>query len=541
MLHVTVPQLPGARVRSRRGGEAWQVSVRGLATLQRLAVISVGSAALTELDLDVTTWKPPIEGWLGSPGLAGLTVVAIEPSTGGVHVRLGSAQPIDASLLLSAAVRCLRPVATGDRAAQLTFAPALTIDAAPLGGSVRDVLLDGQTRDRHVRRCDTLVVSSPEDAPGVERSSTVVIGRDEWVRDGMSFEVCVDPTVHRPVGRRSTGTGTVASGTVSGTRLTITVDGNDVSVEHDVTAANVRALRTTSAVVCSDALPVRIARQLAACGVIVTDEQATLPEATDTLDWQARSVAGRRHALRQYGPTPALGEWPSVSVVLCTNRPDHLEQAMRQLAGLRYPSLEIIVGAHGPSVDPARVWDLGQDVPHPVTVVAVDAACTLGEALQSCSDRAAGTLITKMDDDDIYGPEHVWDLVLARQYSGAQIVGKALDWIHLESADATVFRPVFAAEKYADFVAGGTMLISRGDLMSVGGWRPVPKSVDRALLDRVLAEGGLVYRAHGLGYVYARHSAGHTATVSDEHFLTRIEGRFPGLIAHEAFGTAVPS
>ncbi len=125
--------------------------------------------------------------------------------------------------------------------------------------------------------------------------------------------------------------------------------------------------------------------------------------------------------------------------------------------------------------------------------------------------------------------------------SGAQIVGKALDWIHLESADATVFRPVFAAEKYADFVAGGTMLISRGDLMSVGGWRPVPKSVDRALLDRVLAEGGLVYRAHGLGYVYARHSAGHTATVSDEHFLTRIEGRFPGLIAHEAFGTAVPS
>lgn len=81
------------------------------------------------------------------------------------------------------------------------------------------------------------------------------------------------------------------------------------------------------------------------------------------------------------------------------------------------------------------------------------------------------------------------------------------------------------------------MLISRADLAAVGGWRPVPKSVDRALLDRVLGAGGLVYRTHGLGYVYVRHSAGHTASVRDEHFLTKTTATFPGVIAHEAFGT----
>ena len=42
----------------------------------------------------------------------------------------------------------------------------------------------------------------------------------------------------------------------------------------------------------------------------------------------------------------------------------------------------------------------------------------------------------------------------------------------------------------AKFVAGGTILISRGDLAAVGGWRPVPRSVDRALLDgRIDAAG----------------------------------------------------
>jgi hypothetical protein len=142
-----------------------------------------------------------------------------------------------------------------------------------------------------------------------------------------------------------------------------------------------------------------------------------------------------------------------------------------------------------------------------------------------------------MDDDDHYGAEHIWDLVLARQYSGAEVVGKALDWIHVESADVTAFRPVYAAEKYATFVAGGTILISRGDLASVGGWRPVPKSVDRALLDRVLADGGLVYRTHGLGYVYVRRGEGHTASVRDEHFLTKTTATVPGLVRHPCFGT----
>ena len=114
----------------------------------------------------------------------------------------------------------------------------------------------------------------------------------------------------------------------------------------------------------------------------------------------------------------------------------------------------------------------------------------LGEVLAVASSLASGELITKIDDDDFYGPEHVWDLVVARMYSGAEIVGKALDNIYLASENVTVFRPNYAAEKYAKFVAGGTMLISQADLRAVGGWRPVPKSVDLALIERVTEHGG---------------------------------------------------
>lgn len=540
MLRVTVPQIPGARVRARRGGSAWEVRADRLPDVQRLAVCSVASGSITALDLTVDRWRPPAPGWIGRPGLPGIRELAVEPRGSGVRLRVVLTEPADAALVVAAAVRCLRPVPTGDLGPLLTFAPGLPTAASSLAGQVHDVLLADETRDAHVRRCDVLLVPDVDSDRWPERSSTVHVSAGTWTRDGQAFDVDVDPTVHRPVGRRSAGATAVGAVTVAGSVVSITAPGTRILVDGAVGAAEVTALRGVGAVVSGDLSPA-VVHQLSACGVVVTNDAGSLPGDGDHLGWQTASVQARRHALRQYGPAAALDAWPTVSVVLVTHRPDHLEHAFRQVSRLRYPRLEIVVGAHGERVDAARVWELAQEVPHPVTVVTVDGQRTLGEALQACSDRAEGALVTKMDDDDHYGPEHVWDLVLARQFSGAQIVGKALDWVYLESQDTTVFRPTYAAEKYADFVAGGTMLISRADLAAVGGWRPVPRSVDRALLDRVLTDGGLVYRTHGLGYVYVRHSAGHTASVRDEHFLTRTTATHPGLIRHAAFGTEVAS
>jgi hypothetical protein len=536
VLRVTVPQLPGVRVRTRGGGAAWEVKADRIHDVQRLAVSSVAVASLTSLDLTVTRWRAPVRGWLGRPGLPGIVELRCEPTDTGVRLRLTLAQPTDVALVLAAAVRCLRPVPTGGLGPLLTFGPGLPTAAASLGGQVRDVLLPVENRDAHVRRCDVVVVPDVDSDRLPDRSVTLHVGSFAWTRDGQEFEVSVDPTLHRPVGRRSLAAADVATAQHADGAVTIAAAGGPVVIEGRVRAANVGALKDVRAVV-ADGLPVRIVHQLQACGVVVAALSQSLPVADDHLAWQAWSVHERRHALRQFGPSAALDAWPTVSVVLVTHRPDHLEHAMRQLAGLAYPRLEVVIGAHGDQVDGARLWELAQDLPHRCTVVPIDASRTLGEALQACCDRAEGALVTKMDDDDHYGPEHIWDLVLAREYSGAQVVGKALDWIHLEAQGVTVFRPTYQAEKYAGFVAGGTILISRADLAAVGGWRPVPRSVDRALLDRVLADGGLVYRTHGLGYVYVRRAMGHTASVRDEHFLTKTTATYPGLVAHECFGT----
>lgn len=497
--------------------------------LAAVAVGAVGDPPVRDLAVDVAAWPHP-RGWIGQPHLRGISSVRIERRGAGARVRLTTAKPTDPSLLIAAAMRCLLPMSRDVRP-MLTFAPGVDAAAAKLATHLGDVL-DGSDGNRHLRRCDDLVLGTAASAAEVARSRTVVPGRVEWTVDGIAREVVVDPMVHRPIGRASKVDGVIGAAIVVDGALVITADHLRLRITGDLTAADVRALSGVRGLISTEAIPLPWRPQLEAVGIVLS--QGELP--VDNLAWQVASIHARRHALRWYSPQAALGSWPTVSAVLVTHRHDHIAHVVEHLARLNYPHLQIVIGLHGTSVGDdvfTRLREL-----HDVVVIPIDGERTLGEALQFACDRADGHLVTKLDDDDHYGSEHIWDLVLARAYSGAELVGKALDWIHVAADDILAFRPVYAAESYATFVAGGTMLISTADLAAVGGWRPVPKSVDRGLIDSVKRDGGLVYRTHGLGYVYVRHGVGHTATVDDRHFLTENEQQWQGLLEHEALGTA---
>ena len=443
-------------------------------------------------------------------------------------------------------MRMLRPTHL-DAGQLMTICPGLPASAALLASAITDVLSPEEKSNRHLRRTDTLVApATPEPEPGPStQARNLVISERGWAMDGAVFDIVVDPAVHRPVGRRSVAPGHVATASIVSECLVIETPGGQVRERGDLSPADVHRLRSVSAVRAEVVLPVRWRAQLEAAGVVVVTGSvaADLPEKGDDLAWQCASVGTRRHALRSHSPAAALDSWPAVSVVLVTHRDRFLSHALWQISRLDYPSLQVVIGLHGVDLDDGQMTELleraglGSGGHRSVVVHRIDHDVPFGQAMQEACDRADGLLITKVDDDDHYAPEHVWDLVLARMYSGAQLIGKALDWIHIEADDVTAFRPTYPAESYATFVAGGTMLISKADLLEAGGWRPVPKSIDRALIEQVKRIGGLVYRTHGLGYVYVRHGDAHTAIVSNEHFLTENVRQWPGLIAHEAFGT----
>ena len=230
------------------------------------------------------------------------------------------------------------------------------------------------------------------------------------------------------------------------------------------------------------------------------------------------SIAMRRVALREHSlasrarqvcaaagmaDPPAL---PKVSVLLPTRRPALLARALANVARQSYPNLELVLALHGEGFgDVPGLAGLGC----PAKLCRVGADAPLGSVLNAATAAASGTLLAKMDDDDLYGADHVRDLVLAREYSSAELVGKGIETVYLAERDRTVRLGLGNGETYRSWhLAGGALLVSRHALERAGGWRRVARGEDIELVADGRTRSGLgVYRLHGAGYVVVRHGA----------------------------------
>ena len=256
---------------------------------------------------------------------------------------------------------------------------------------------------------------------------------------------------------------------------------------------------------------------------------------------EAFSVAMRRSALRDHSlrarvrqllaPTALCGPpLPEVSILLATRRPERLAAAIDAVGCQKYPRVELVLALHGDGFDRDEVDRLLGDLDLPVRVVAVAEHLPLGTALNAAAAESSGALLAKFDDDDIYGPEHLWDLVLAHEYSRAPLVGKGAEFVYLAGSDVTLHRFRGGGERYitTQSIAGGALMVTRGCFDAVLGWRPIPRSVDQALIEDVVGGGHRAYRTHGMGYVLVRHGEGHTWQADDDYFLAQAHETRPG-------------
>ena len=245
--------------------------------------------------------------------------------------------------------------------------------------------------------------------------------------------------------------------------------------------------------------------------------------ARELLSIRMRRAALRDHSLRSRArqicgavlTDPPLP--PLVSILLVTRRPSFLPQALDAVARQTYPRLELALALHGDGFE-----DCDQHLANlncQIKVLRLEESCLFGEALNAAVHASSGPLLSKMDDDDLYDADHIWDLVLAHEYSRASLVGKGSEYVYLAKSNRTVRRFSGGAEQYSNLIGGGAMLIARNELDRIGGWKPIPRSVDRALIEDVARTGGRVYRTHGCGYVLVRHGGKHAWEVDEDYFL----------------------
>ena len=294
--------------------------------------------------------------------------------------------------------------------------------------------------------------------------------------------------------------------------------------DGEPTPGLVASLRDAQAVVVPPGADPRTVAGLAMAGVPLVGDEYDEVDLDDPMRREEHSVRLRRAALREHSSLGwrqrvgaaagvRVAAYPSVSVLLPARRPEQLEFALGQVARQRGAELELVLATHGFDADPGLVREHLGD--RPVTLLPVAADVVFGDVLRAATDTAAGDVVVTMADDDWYGPDVIADLLLAKHYSGAELVGMPAELVYLEPLHTTVRRRG-PSEDFGAVVAGGTMTMDRDLLRAVGGFRSVPRHVDARLLEDVRAAGGLVYGTQGLGYVLRRSAAERNQSVVAE-------------------------
>lgn len=231
---------------------------------------------------------------------------------------------------------------------------------------------------------------------------------------------------------------------------------------------------------------------------------------------ELHSINMRRIAMKDYYVQSIKKNFPLVSILLCTKRTRYLSRILDMIRKQTYPNIEIILGLHGCHVE--HIDEIIKNYPYGIKYIYIDEDITLGAALNQLFFNSNGQLITKIDDDDLYGVEHIYDLVLAHKYSHATVVGKNIQFIYLEDDNKLIQRFIGKGESYDSCIAGGTMMISRDDFLFFNGFADIKSSVDTEMTNRIIKYGGNVYATHAYGYVLMRHNIDHTWNVGNDYF-----------------------
>ncbi|WP_347565670.1 glycosyltransferase [Arthrobacter sp. D5-1] len=223
-----------------------------------------------------------------------------------------------------------------------------------------------------------------------------------------------------------------------------------------------------------------------------------------------------------------LPEVPTVSALVPTIRPHQLEHVFSTVGSQTDVQMELVLLTHGFEVPEVKVQELAQKYGvSRFKLLTASRNVTLGECLNRCVAASTGEVLTKMDDDDYYGPRYLVDLLYALDYSKADVVGKQAHYMYFAATNATILRSSHMEHRPARLVMGPTMT-ARREVFEAHPFEALNRGEDTAFLKAVSSAGGLIYSADRFNFCQHRKGEGHTWDVSDEELAASGEIKFFG-------------
>ncbi len=267
------------------------------------------------------------------------------------------------------------------------------------------------------------------------------------------------------------------------------------------------------------------------------------------MEYKRLSVFLRRHVHRNYSPSKIVFEIANIlnlpeaksnhnqkiSILLPTKRPLQIDMALKNVASQNYKNKELILILHGDGFDVEDIKEKCAQFDFETKIIRCPTDSLFGDNLNQGVDLSSGFYLSKMDDDDWYGPNHLDDLMAAFEYSRATIVGKWANYIHIATKDIVIKNMYDKQETYVGHLPGGTFLINT-ELIKKVRFGHIKNQIDTELIQRLKQRGGIVYSTHSFNYIRVRHTEGHTYERDDTEYLKSSESKwFKGLVKQDYF------
>ena len=158
-------------------------------------------------------------------------------------------------------------------------------------------------------------------------------------------------------------------------------------------------------------------------------------------------------------------------------------------------NLEINLVTHGFELSSQELEEYIYKSVHPINILYMNEENSLGVCLNECINLSTKSVIAKVDDDDYYLDNYLFDQYLALRYSDAEVTGKSDGYYYFEADDLVARRNKERYYQYDTFIMGATIMI-KSDIMKKLMFSDLPKAVDTDLLRRVNEIGGRIYIGH---------------------------------------------
>lgn len=124
--------------------------------------------------------------------------------------------------------------------------------------------------------------------------------------------------------------------------------------------------------------------------------------------------------------------------------------------------VELVLLTHGFKPSWWKIWNLRQKYGvAQVKLLQAPRTLSLGACLNLCVVESSGAILTKMDDDDYYGPHYLRDQVNALMFSGADVVGKLAHYMYIQGRNVSIQRFKGMEHRFHHMVIGSTIMAKR--------------------------------------------------------------------------------